>query len=288
MQVMMKQLLRDKLVSVSRRVPAFRGKMRLTRALQRALGPRAPVTTECLGAKFLVEGHDIIEFSLLWRGAYGKPVVDALQREITERRRSCFWDIGANIGSVCLPLAVRNPQLAVHAFEPSPRAQARLGANRMANPGVSNVNLYSLALSNDEVLTPFFESYTHHSSGISTMYAETHNTDIGAVLVQSIRGDTLIANGTAPRPDLIKIDVEGWEHEALEGLSDLIGGRAPLSILWEHCLYRIEERGQPKDVIVRMLESAGFELFSCQEAGPPAPFTPGMLDRDSDFLARRD
>jgi FkbM family methyltransferase len=284
----MKQLVRTTLASLSRSVPGFRGKMRLTRALERALGPReGAVAARSFGASFLVEGHDLIEFSILWHGAYDRLVSEALQGEVSERGRRCFWDVGANIGAISLPLAARNPGVEVHSFEPSPKALAKLGTNAAANPALGNLHLYGVALSNEARLVPFFESHTDDCSGIGGLYAETHNRAGRSVLVQSVSGDALIAAGTAPRPDLIKVDVEGWEPEVLEGLTGVLGDGEPLSVLWEHCLYRVDERHKPHDVIVKTLAGKGFELFACREGGKLEPFHPGMLESDQNLLARR-
>jgi FkbM family methyltransferase len=284
----MRHLVRAKLASLSRRVSDFPGKMRLTMALDAALRERSnSLCSESLGANFVVEGADIIEYSILWLGAYGRPVVECLLHEASAYSRRCFWDVGANIGAVCLPLAKADLGLSVHAFEPSPRALARLGMNAAANPTLKNLHVYGMALSNRRELVPFYESHTDHNSGIGSMYAETHNTQIVPILVHSVPGDAVIAEKTAPAPDLIKIDTEGWELEVIEGLGNLIDDDRPLSILWEHCLYRIEERRQPRDVIVRRLRDRGFSLFVCGERGHLSPFVDSMLDSDHDFLARR-
>jgi FkbM family methyltransferase len=284
----MRQLVRAKLASLSRRAPGFKGKLRLTRALERVLGStNGSLRSESFGASFLVEGRDLIEFWILWHGAYDRLVSEALQGEVEGRGRRCFWDVGANIGAISLPMAARNPGLAVHSFEPSPKALAKLGTNAAANPGLANLQLYGVALSNEARLVPFFESHTDDCSGIGGLYAGTHNRAPTSVLVQSVSGDALIAQGVAPRPDLIKIDVEGWEPEVLEGLAGVLGDGRPLSVLWEHCLYRVDERHKPHDVILRMLEGKGFDVFACREGGELEPFTPAMLESDQNLLARR-
>ena len=39
---------------------------------------------------------------------------------VAATQMACSWDIGANVGSVCLPVAGGCPNTRVHAFEPSP------------------------------------------------------------------------------------------------------------------------------------------------------------------------
>jgi FkbM family methyltransferase len=58
-------------------------------------------------------------------------------------------DIGANLGTFCIPLARKIPKLKFHAFEPQRIVNYQLCANVIIN-GLDNVYTYELALSNED------------------------------------------------------------------------------------------------------------------------------------------
>jgi len=284
----MKTLLRSRLSAVSRRVPRFPGKARITHVLNRLFAPASHrLVVESFGARFLVRGEDLIEEAILWHGSYGPLVTNCLQAEIDSENVTCFWDIGANIGSVSIPIAHRNPSVRVFAFEPSPSALSTLERNLKMNEMLGNVSVYAYALSNTNGPVPFFESSEGRNSGVGGLYAETHNRDHSRAYVHACTGDSLIESSELPGPDLIKIDTEGWEPEVLDGLSRYLQSSNRLSILWEHCLYRLDERRTPRDAISSRLSALGFELYACRENGRFERFRAEMLNEGNDFLARR-
>ncbi len=125
-----------------------------------------------------------------------------------------FVDVGANIGVMSFH-AARQVGTAgkVIAFEPDGTNVIRFLEGVAANK-FDNIILFQLALSNQAAVLSL--------AGGSNAYL----TKMGpGRLVQAIRGDSLLAN--EPRIDLVKLDIEGFEPFALEGLSETLKRHRP-------------------------------------------------------------
>lgn len=248
---------------LSRALPRFRGKTRLQRLLSSALtqgGPSA-LTASVGGVHWELDPSELIQFRILWDGGHDPHVVGWLCRRLagvaSTGTAPVLWDVGANVGAVTLSVAAQIPGVRVEAFEPSPRVRERLQRNVALNPGL-DVCVHALALANEPGRTRFFESAEAGNSGIGTLY-QAHNTrDLGADVVVE-RGDALIAEGAARAPDVVKIDVEGFEPEVLEGLSTTLAGHRPALVV-ESSAYRLDARGLPRAAIARRLTELGFEV----------------------------
>jgi FkbM family methyltransferase len=133
----------------------------------------------------------------LWRdGAYAHWKDDeAVIARLPLSRGSLVVDIGANVGATVSMFASRVGH--VHAFEPAPRALRLLRANHW-----TNVTIHPVALTNHDGTTFFEESASLDVSHISSSGIE-------------VEARTLDSFGL--QPDVIKIDVEGFEPQVLAG-----------------------------------------------------------------------
>jgi FkbM family methyltransferase len=119
-----------------------------------------------------------------------------------------IFDVGANIGVTALIFERMGAE--VHAFEPMPRAL------RLLEPTIApfkSIILQPLAAS-DVTETVFFAEYP--------MMDQSRIAEEGFP-VQAVRLDSL-----GIEPDLIKMDIEGGEHRALEGSTTLLEKGVPL------------------------------------------------------------
>ncbi len=143
-----------------------------------------------------------------------------LQRAIAERLApgGTFWDVGAHIGFFTLQ-AARCVGAAGHviAFEPIPDNQRRLSCNLALN-GAQNVDIVGEALADEAGEMPIYPR--SGSSLMWTLDAERSSTD-----GQMVRVGTLDGHRALPRPDLVKIDAEGFESAVLRGAPELIAAR---------------------------------------------------------------
>jgi FkbM family methyltransferase len=277
----MKAAIQDVLGQLSRATPPFRGKTRALRAVDRLLLPRdARRTIDASGLRWSIEGRDLIEFRLRYVGSFAPTIVDTVLRHIPASG-GVYWDIGANIGTTSLTVAAARPSLTCVAFEPSPAVLSHLNRNLQLNPQLTNVSVMGVALSDRTGPAPFYVSNESGNSGVGGL-GGSHNRVQTPITVWSTRGDDLIASGAAPTPNVIKIDVEGFELEVLRGLEQTLRSAAHVTIIYEHALYRLRERTQDRQAVTRYLTGLGFS-FSVDDR----PLAPADLDRDCDIVAVR-
>jgi FkbM family methyltransferase len=110
-------------------------KLRVARALYRGLkllGFDDEVVVRRARVRFHIDLREGIELSLFLFGTFQRHVTPGRLFKIP--RDAVIFDIGANVGSVCLPLAASLPASVVYAFEPTEYAFERLQRNLTLNP----------------------------------------------------------------------------------------------------------------------------------------------------------
>lgn len=171
------------------------------------------------------------------------------------RPGDCVWDVGANVGYYTSAFAERvGPNGRVCAFEPSSINFERLAERCSA---MSNVTLFRCGLgkTNGKLKLLQGEDALGASSRIT---GEASSGD----LVEIRSGDNLLVDGAASDPDALKVDVEGFEWEVLNGMLGmlarsrirLIGIEVHFGILKERGLGRI-----PRE-IEKLLQTSGFSV----------------------------
>ncbi len=169
-------------------------------------------------------------------------------------------DLGAHIGFLSLYLAsLVGPRGRVYAFEPGPnnlpylRRNVRPRANiSVVAKGAGNTDgettfyVESLTGQNNSFVRGFdvFEYYRDRAFDTRIRVSEAR---VGIVtLDRFIREEGL-------RPDLVKIDVEGFEREVLEGAGTLLREARPILAI---------EISRDKGRVMEMLSSAGYALYT--------------------------
>lgn len=131
-------------------------------------------------------------------------------------------DVGANIGNHTLFLARRFE--CVYAFEPHPALFQILQGNCAWN-GVKNVQCINSALS-DTSGKMYLGQELSNNSGTFSLNHEKSPSDQEVVVE---RGDSIL-QGVKHPVALIKVDVEGFENEVLNGLQRIIKKHSP--VVW--------------------------------------------------------
>ena len=133
-------------------------------------------------------------------------------------------DIGANIGSQCVQFKVAFPNLKIWAFEPFPENFDLLKQNTQQ---FEDVHVFNVGVGSSNSMV-HFGGEAPNNSGVIRVVEKSNNTN----LVLSL--DTL----TIPEPvKMIKIDIEGHELSAFEGMKQLLLKDKPLIWLEDLTLY---------------------------------------------------
>ncbi len=169
------------------------------------------------------------------------------------------WDIGSNIGVYSTLLAaMTGPNGVVVAFEPDSGASSRLIENARLN-GLENIRVVETALGaldEDLLLYPAAE----FSTGVSTLVTQSGGVASAKGVVVTVRtGDSVVRSGDYRAPNVIKIDVEGFEGEVIAGMANVLRDQHCRALICEVHFSILESRGIPNavKVISERLRDAG-------------------------------
>jgi FkbM family methyltransferase len=170
---------------------------------------------------------------LFWHGLDGhEPETSRTLRFLFERATK-FIDVGANCGLYSVLGALWNPNLDVIAFEPVPPIFSTLQRNVLLNRLERRVRCENVALSSKSgtatLFLPKSEGPDIESTG--TLVSESWQSRTGSPIleVKAVRFDEYEASN-AMHVDLIKIDVEDFEADVLEGMQRVITRDCPFIV----------------------------------------------------------
>lgn len=200
-----------------RKLPPFKGKKRLIRLLY------AKYIKNCSEVTFSIGGHasftvpnlvENVSFDLFFEGIYEEELVSYIVKTLPEN--GVFIDVGANIGAISIMVALRRPDVTIHAFEASPRIFDFLDRNIRQN-GLKNIHPVNLAIhSEDNKELSFFAPEEKFGKG---SFSNVFNCI--PELVKTTRLDSYFEQHRL-KPDLIKVDVEGFEAMVFESMGSFL------------------------------------------------------------------
>jgi len=186
-----------------------------------------------------------------------------LRQELTEGMTAI--DLGANIGYVTLIMAeLVGPSGRVYAIEPHPHNYSILVKNIEANGYAGLVFPYQIGISNVSGVSTLHVSDASNLHSISATKHTKTSIDIQASTLDDFMKDK-------GYPNFIKMDIEGHEVEALDGMyNTLRNAEPPVRILMEvHPMYYSETHSLEKQL--RRLIGIGFNTKYVVSAGIPRP-----------------
>jgi FkbM family methyltransferase len=174
-------------------------------------------------------------------------------------------DVGANVGMYTV-WAAKTRGVRVFSFEPESQNFALLNRNIVLNGLGDKVRAYCLALSDaagvsELHLSEFVIGGSCHSFGEKVDFRHQPSVPAYSQGCMSARLDDLVASGTVPEPDHIKIDVDGFEPKVIRGARGVIEGRKLRSLLVE-----INQNLADHRQVVAELNARGFQHDPAQVA----------------------
>jgi FkbM family methyltransferase len=139
----------------------------------------------------------------------------------------CVFDIGANIGCTAVFFGEKAAQ--VHCFEPSPTTFGFLAKN-VGNAGLENVICVNVGLGKAETESELTFAPNNRSGGFVSNQIQA---SAGHVVekIRIVRGDDYVRLHRISRLDFIKIDVEGFEKDVIEGMLESVEKFRPVVAL---------------------------------------------------------
>ncbi len=134
-------------------------------------------------------------------------------------------DVGANVGAFSLKtLKNTNHNLTIHAFEPNPFVYNQLEQNFSLNTlPPEHYKLNNIGLSNQQGFLDFY--WNKENTGGGSFAKNNNSTQSQKIAVTTI--DEYVAKNQLENIAFIKIDVEGYEPEVLEGAKETLTQHRP-------------------------------------------------------------
>ncbi len=182
-------------------------------------------------------------------GTYERQVTALFTRLVT--RGMTVVDLGANLGYYTL-LASRlvGAEGRVYAFEPDPEVRPWLYQNISSN-NCQNAVVVDEAASSATGWAPFLSLKMHRSRLLSAPLGASTS-------VRTVTLDAFFGGKGWPEVHLIKMDIEGSERAALEGMSELSCRNPNLLLIMELNLKHMRRSGVTVDAMAAVLRGLGF------------------------------
>ncbi len=213
-----------------------------------------PHVARAQGARFLVDPTDFIDACIAFDGMWEPAQLEELA-EVSQRRKiDCFLDVGANAGFYSIMFAVKNLADRIIAFEPDPGNYARLQANLALNGLAGRVEAVALALGDQNSEVTLYEG-AKWNRGESTIAVPEQTPQEFTHSIRQTRFDD--AFNIARKNIVIKMDVEGYEFQALAGMERTLKENA--------CYLQIELYSDRLEELKALFVRLGYRFLHTEE-----------------------
>jgi FkbM family methyltransferase len=184
--------------------------------------------TEINGLRYEGNTGNLIDSNIFYFGAHEKHVLFFL-RDVMKSgygNNGVFLDIGANTGQHSLFMSPH--ARAIHAFEPYQPVLARF-QDAVAMNGITNITIHPIGLGNENSSKPFYKpGESNHGSGSFVDGFFDANQHSGELDIRV--GDEVLRNSGVTSIALVKMDIEGYEKPALQGLRRTLENSRPVVV----------------------------------------------------------
>jgi FkbM family methyltransferase len=170
-----------------------------------------------------------------------------------------LFDIGAHSGVISALFCSANAQNRTFSFEPSPILSRRLWEIRDLNRFGERMSVEQVGIGDAktkiEMLVDPAGGFVQSQRFAQTMWAPPEPIEVQLERI----ADAVTRLNVVPQ--FIKLDIEGYEYEAIRGSIEFLTRHKPTIFLELHLNY-LEERNLSARAVVEMLESCGYCFFS--------------------------
>lgn len=236
-------------------LPSFRGKRRLGKFAVNLSGAvkQKEFVVKTKAGKFLLPNlRDIISLDLFMYGFYEKGLVNFLVDEIPPD--GVFVDVGANIGSVSIPLARIRPDVQIVAVEASPWIYEYLERNVKMNEVSNIIPINFAAYSESGKSLPMYAPKDLFGKGsLKAVYTREGE------MVNTITIDDIKLKYGKPKVHFVKVDVEGFEAAVFKGMKGTANTDKP-KVVFEFSEWAETEAGFKAGEAQSIILSNGYQL----------------------------
>lgn len=216
-----------------------------------------PTSVTVFGNRIWLDEDDSLRLSIV--GIYEPLTVKHFREHL--KPGDNVLDIGAHIGYYSLIAAERvGKKGRVYAFEPNKDNLALLTKNINANK-YKNIVIIDKAVAKTAKKAKLFLSPV--STGMHSLIDIDGNNG-EATMVDVVSLDKLFGKNP-PKISAIKMDIEGGEYSAVEGMAHLLKKSKNIKLFAEFSPYAIKRSGRSPGGFLKYLKSIGFQLHGIDE-----------------------
>jgi FkbM family methyltransferase len=238
-------------------IPNFRGKIRVGKLLFKIMNYspnlKDPVKVRRDLIYYLPSLRDQIGIELFFHGIYEPEIVHFIQKHIGDSQ--VFFDVGANIGSIGLPIAT-SKNVRYFGFEASPSVYKYLSDNFLLN---QTKDFY---LANNAV-ADMSNSQLNFADTSTDRFGEGHITtksESNTISIETVALDDFCENRKISIIDWLKVDVQGYEALVFEGAKKLLQRGSIKNILFEFEDWAEKDAGFVVGQAKLMISDFGYQL----------------------------
>lgn len=271
---MTQSVLETLLLAYARGFPVRKGKIRLVNALWPRLGGGVMRSAKLIHGGYTVKCdlREVLQRQFYFFGTYFVEEEILAQWDRFARGSRVIFDVGANAGIYSLAAVAVNPQVQVHAFEPTPEIARGLRETIAENRLGSNISVHELAVS-ERTGRAALMRYRGSDDTNGGMNFIVEQSDASAESVGTTSIDEFCDAQGIEMIDLLKMDIQGHEASALRGAERMLSegriGTIFLELNWG-------PPGEPSSAqeCIDLLSNAGYKFaapsgaLSWSAAGP--------------------
>ena len=207
---------------------------------------------------FISPDNGFIDNYIYLYGVYEPFMLDLISVYLT--KGMVFVDIGANIGQHSMYAATLvGKEGSVYSYEPIPFIYKQLQDSVAKNNFGAIIHTKNIALGNKD------SSETIHISrknvGGSSLVNKETTSETATVVVK--KGDTELSH--IHKIDVMKIDVEGYEYEVLEGIQQKLNHDKPVLFIEFSGSFYLNAGTKHGEKIVSILRDASYSIFDIED-----------------------
>ncbi|MEM7540210.1 MAG: FkbM family methyltransferase [Pseudomonadota bacterium] len=187
-----------------------------------------PFTKPFFGFRYRGNLRSTIDWTVYFFGVYERSEIEFIT-QLPGATTSTILDIGANVGHHTLAFAAHYHH--VHSFEPYPVVREVL-SQRIIDNNIGNVTIHPFGVSNQDDRLRFYPPGERNLGTGSFVSGHAQNNPHDSdITLEVIVGDSYVQRENFTNIGAIKIDIEGFERQALEGLHDTLEKFRPYVVM---------------------------------------------------------
>jgi FkbM family methyltransferase len=260
---------RSALQTYVRRFPVSKGKQRLVDLLWKSLSTGStalPTTLSQAEVQIVCDLTQYIQRHIYYWGSYEREAC-AIWMQRARSSRTIF-DVGANIGIYSLLAATANPQAHVHAFEPTPEIIYAFRQNIQLN-NLTNITVNATGIGKEDGCAVLRQcrGLDETNEGMNFIVEIAQEKFASDLRVPVVSLDNYCERQGIDQIDLLKMDIEGGEYDALNGATRLLRTQAIKCIFFELVEWSAARSGHSTTDIKRLLGESGYKLYEVSGGG---------------------